>query len=240
MVPTVTYAGKNNSTIDKEDRYMSELRSSVIRIICLLGVKSLEMDIIDANNLSRAVIKSIVFFDEATEGIRNYTALVLPGMCDILASIGISGVSVVLREDELEKISELWKETTDGAIDKIQADKVIDDIRKYRKAVDMAPASSVDFSGISSTDRHKEKKDASDVSLDAKIDIMYANIAELLPIEGRDYALNPTKGKSGGVHLDPVAYTKIGRLWLEYLREVLPPFSVATESEKEEILNAKP
>ena len=77
----------------------------------------------------------------------------------------------------------------------------------------------------------KEKEVASTVSK------IYEDIAQLLPVEGRDYILNASDNGNGGVHMEPVAYTIVGKLWLEYLSKTLPEYSSADEETKEKIIN---
>lgn len=236
----VTYTGKDLK-YDQGDEYTRTFRSAVLRMVGLLGIKYVESDIVDANALSRAVIKSIDFRDEAPDGIRDYASIIIPCLCDILASIGVSGAEVILDDEELSVCSKMWADTTDKAIDKAQTDNTVEDIDKYRKAVSRNPISAVELSRVDESSKKSSDTDQPLKGLMAvKIDLLYDNVARLLPMEGRDYSLNPRAADTGGIHLDPVAYTKIGKIWLEYLKETLPLFSVADENGKEEILNAKP
>lgn len=50
---------------------------------------------------------------------------------------------------------------------------------------------------------------------------IYEVVADMLPLEGRDYRLNPVRRDGGAVGFEPVAMTKIGKIWLEYLSENL-------------------
>ena len=52
---------------------------------------------------------------------------------------------------------------------------------------------------------------------DAKIQMVYEAIANMLPVEGRDYVLNAHVKEDGKVGFKPVAYSEIGKIWCEYL-----------------------
>lgn len=51
---------------------------------------------------------------------------------------------------------------------------------------------------------------------------VYDLVAKLLPLEGRDYELNPYINVRGGVSFDPAYHTEIGKIWIEYLSKTLP------------------
>lgn len=82
-------------------------------------------------------------------------------------------------------------------------------------------------------------KPTQDPGYSAMLSAMYEGIAAMLPVEGRDYTLNPSPNGMGGVHLEPEAYTKIGKIWLEYLAEALPQYSSMTKDEREMFLEKR-
>ena len=66
--------------------------------------------------------------------------------------------------------------------------------------------------------------DGTDVEkpLEGRILTVYDLVAKLLPIEGRDYELNPSINERGSVSFNPEYHTEIGRIWVGYLAKMLP------------------
>jgi hypothetical protein len=72
-----------------------------------------------------------------------------------------------------------------------------------------------------------------------RVSVLYEIMADLLPLEGRDFVLNASDNDEGGVHMEPVAYTKVGKMWLEYLAEALPQYTKMSEEEREAFLEKR-
>ena len=66
------------------------------------------------------------------------------------------------------------------------------------------------------------EEDAKAKAEENRILTVYDLVAKLLPLEGRDYELNPYINARGGVSFDPAYHTEIGKIWIEYLSKTLP------------------
>ena len=85
----------------------------------------------------------------------------------------------------------------------------------------------------------KENQDDGSSDFSALLSTMYEGIAAMLPVEGRDYVLNPTPNGERGIHMEPEAYTEIGKIWLEYLAKALPQYARLTKEDREAFLEKK-
>jgi len=231
---------RESSNDHVEDEYVARLRTLYTGVAAMLGIKSIGLERLSANDITRAVVKDVEFHDGATDGIKIYAQMMLPFIGEAFSTIGVAKMSMEFNDDDKKMYENLWTATTEKAIDK----RAADDALEYARRVAASPDKLISVDAPTSSDKPEveEEQDSEgpivvNYNDDRKSFYIYEQIAELLPVEGRDYDLNPSENDKGGIHLEPVAYTKIGKIWLEYLREVLPEYSIANDAEKDAILH---
>lgn len=214
---------------DVMDKYLEQVRNNLSGLATLLGIKELEIGKIKVNSLEKNVPSKLEFQDEATSGINDYASTMLPYLCDGFSSIGVGKVSIEFDEGDKKWYGEMWKSTTDKKIDEAESKKILNDL--YLKTTQ--DEASIDFE---EAQRKEKAEDEFRNNIPVDTSFLYMCIADLMPLEGRDFALNPSDNGKGGVRLEPVAYTRIGKIWLEYLSDTLPQLSRATNEEERNMI----
>ncbi len=209
----------------EKDSYIRALRDNFTRTLCLIGIKSLEIERITANGVTKGAIKSIEFHENATDGIKTYAELLIGHLCDGFSTIGIARISIQYTDEEAASYGRMWHETTDEAIDRKSAEDLM--IRTQE-----ADISRLEEEGR----RNRLSEQRPSNNSDSSISQLYMSVADMLPVEGRDYRLNPSPNGNGGIHMEPEAYTQIGKIWLEYLADALPKYAELNKDERNKML----
>lgn len=221
----------------EEDSYIRALRDNFTQTLCLVGIKKLELERLTANDISKGAIKNLEFHEFATEGIRTYAEMIIGHIIDGFSTLGIAKVEVQYTDDEAKSYKKMWQETTDDVIDKNAADEILS---KTQEADILRMEEEDRKNALSNGSTHESTPGLNNSkNYDNSLAQLYMSIADMLPVEGRDYKLNPSPNENGGIHMDPEAYTQIGKIWLDYLADALPKYASLTPAERNKMLEAK-
>lgn len=73
-----------------------------------------------------------------------------------------------------------------------------------------------------------------------KVGEIYCVMAEMLPVEGRDFVLDFEFKDNINPTVKFIPYTEIGKLWCEYLKTNMAAFIAKKQTEQKEIADDKP
>ena len=214
-------------------------RKTVGTLLATFGIKKLVIEKLTVNSLVRFKAQEVVFFDEAPEKVRVFADAFLPSLVDLAAATGLASIEMSLVDSDKQFYDKLWSDESKGG----EFVKYITSPSENKEEFVKDASSNLERSTSSEPDKNKDD-DVLDVYVtdDEGMGFMgayYDALANLLPVEGRDFVLNPRFDKERGTIVsNPKAYTKIGVIWLNYVKEVLPEYlSAPTEADKQRILN---
>lgn len=173
-----------------------------------LGVSGVDTVVEHADGADRCRVSRMEYFDDAPQAVRDMASRCLGFIADTMHVASLASVRIEMSGSEHSESLKLW----DG--ESVTSDShecttfVVDDGK------DVA-AASVGSAAASSDSVRQHSPD------DVKIMAVYEAVAEMLPVEGRDYRLNPAVKENGAVGFTPEAMTMVGKIWLDYLSDHL-------------------
>ena len=213
-----------NSSTNEFSARMRGILGSVLR---LFGVKSILLAKTTLNGIERYTCSSIAMLDGVPEDLSDAADAYRDTLAGIAAIGGVVSAEIELTDREMERYAAVWRgsggDMPYGSLpaldDQDLGIRLVNAAEEdaYKAARDGSHADVPEFSA--SAAESMDRVDGSSGS--GRVVLVYEAVANMLPVEGRDYRLNPVEKQGGVVGFKPVAYTKIGKIWLEYLRENL-------------------
>lgn len=209
------------------------LQSCVARLLAILGVKRICLAETEINGVKVYTAGDVEYFDGVEGTVVSLADALQKQLVDILAVIGVRCLEFELNDRERSDYTALW---SGKAVSTIRYDEAPpsqapvdaertdgeEGMQKLVDAVGAMDAKDPESEDLVSKDPDMVSQDPEEERRAASvIGAVYDAVADMLPLEGRDYALNPTVKDSGVVGFKPLAYTEIGKLWLDYLSKNL-------------------
>ena len=204
------------ATFTANDPITTRLQGIVLRILRLVGVRGIGLVKTTVNDVDRYSVDSIEFFDGVPSMLSSTVKAYQDVLAGLMALAAVMRVSIELDGNETAESEKIWNGEDPRVYRSDEKVEVIDEETEAR-AVELAARKREESEAI-----RRNPPSASDVVVgrvadEAKIQLVYEAVAEMLPVEGRDYLLNPSVKESGAVGFTPVALTAIGKIWLDYL-----------------------
>lgn len=190
------------------------VRNHFIQMLRYLGISKLEAVPGQDGNDSGAFKTSVVYMDGVPDGVKRLTDGCEDMFYPFLKKIGASSIELVPSGLEMDECRRLWSgESAPDRSGSVDAGFIT--VKDEARAI--APAEKRKNESEARTASVEKSEVAVPGDPDLMMRTVYESMAEMLPVEGRDYILNATAKDDGVVRFDPKALTAIGKIWLDYL-----------------------